>query len=48
MIDKKEYLMIGKIISKLRIDEFPQFPAVNDFEALKKEFIKASNRNLNL
>ncbi len=29
------------------IDEFPQFPAVNDFEALKKEFIKASNRNLN-
>ena len=30
------------------IDEFPQFPAVNDFEALKKEFIKASNRNLNL
>jgi phosphoserine / homoserine phosphotransferase len=30
------------------IDEFPQFPAVHDFEALKKEFIKASNRNLSL
>jgi len=29
-------------------DEFPQFPAVNDFEALKKEFIKASNRNISL
>ena len=25
LIDEKEYLMIGKIISKLRIDEFPQF-----------------------
>jgi len=30
------------------IDEFPQFPAVQDFESLKKEFIKASNRDLNL
>lgn len=30
------------------IDEFPQFPAVHDFEALKKEFIKASNRDLRL
>jgi|TARA_B110000503_G_scaffold70752_1_gene109929 phosphoserine / homoserine phosphotransferase len=30
------------------IDEFPQFPAVSDFESLKKEFIKASNRNLSL
>ncbi|MDX2464055.1 MAG: bifunctional phosphoserine phosphatase/homoserine phosphotransferase ThrH [Porticoccus sp.] len=30
------------------IDEFPQFPAVQDFEALKKEFLKASNRNLSL
>lgn len=30
------------------IDEFPQFPAVHDFEALKKEFIKASNRELSL
>jgi len=30
------------------IDEFPQFPAVQDFESLKKEFIKASNRNLSL
>ncbi len=30
------------------IDEFPQFPAVHDFEALKKEFIKASNRDLTL
>ena len=29
-------------------DEFPQFPAVDDFEALKKEFIKASNRNISL
>ena len=30
------------------IDEFPQFPAVHTFEDLKKEFIKASNRNLSL
>lgn len=28
------------------IQEFPQFPAVDTYEALKKEFIKASNRNL--
>ncbi|BCE01858.1 bifunctional phosphoserine phosphatase/homoserine phosphotransferase ThrH [Marinicellulosiphila megalodicopiae] len=30
------------------IDEFPQFPAVQTFEDLKKEFIKASNRELSL
>lgn len=30
------------------IDEFPQFPAVHEYEDLKKEFIKASNRNLML
>jgi phosphoserine/homoserine phosphotransferase len=30
------------------IDEFPQFPAVHTFEDLKKEFIKASVRNLSL
>lgn len=30
------------------IDEFPQFPAVHTFEDLKKEFIKASNRQLTL
>lgn len=30
------------------VDEFPQFPAVHDFESLKKEFIKASNRPLAL
>ena len=30
------------------IDEFPQFPAVHTYEDLKKEFIKASNRNLSL
>lgn len=30
------------------IDEFPQFPAVHTFEDLKKEFIKASNRQLEL
>ena len=30
------------------IKEFPQFPAVHDYEALKLEFIKASNRNLSL
>lgn len=30
------------------IDEFPQFPAVHTYEDLKKEFIKASNRNLTL
>ena len=30
------------------IDQFPQFPAVHTFEDLKKEFIKASNRQLSL
>lgn len=30
------------------IDEFPQFPAVQTFEDLKKEFIKASERDLTL
>jgi phosphoserine/homoserine phosphotransferase len=30
------------------IEEFPQFPAVHTFEDLKKEFIKASNRELTL
>ncbi|WP_415887833.1 bifunctional phosphoserine phosphatase/homoserine phosphotransferase ThrH [Neptuniibacter sp. SY11_33] len=30
------------------IAEFPQFPAVHTYEDLKKEFIKASNRDLSL
>ena len=30
------------------IEEFPQFPPVHTFEDLKKEFIKASNRELTL
>lgn len=30
------------------IDEFPQFPAVHEYDDLKKEFIKASNRDLTL
>lgn len=30
------------------IEEFPQYPAVHTYEDLKKEFIKASNRNLTL
>ena len=30
------------------IAEFPQFPAVHTYEDLKKEFIKASNRELTL
>ncbi|EGH18730.1 phosphoserine phosphatase, partial [Pseudomonas savastanoi pv. glycinea str. race 4] len=30
------------------IREFPQFPAVHTFDELKKEFIKASNRDLAL
>ncbi|MBU2887087.1 bifunctional phosphoserine phosphatase/homoserine phosphotransferase ThrH [Gilvimarinus agarilyticus] len=30
------------------IDEFPQFPAAHTYEALKQEFIKASNRDLSL
>ena len=30
------------------IDQFPQFPAVHTYEDLKKEFIKASNRELSL
>jgi len=30
------------------IEEFPQFPAVHSYEDLKKEFIKASNRPLQL
>jgi len=28
------------------IREFPQFPAVHTFDELKREFIKASNREL--
>lgn len=30
------------------IEQFPQFPAVHTYEDLKKEFIKASNRELGL
>ncbi len=30
------------------IAEFPQFPAVHEYEELKKEFLKASNRELSL
>lgn len=30
------------------INEFPQFPAVHEYEELKKEFLKASNRKLSL
>ena len=30
------------------IEQFPQFPAVHTFDDLKKEFIKASNRQLSL
>ncbi|MGD8176619.1 bifunctional phosphoserine phosphatase/homoserine phosphotransferase ThrH [Marinimicrobium sp. ARAG 43.8] len=30
------------------IDEFPQFPAVHNYEDLKKAFISASNRDLSL
>ncbi len=30
------------------IKEFPQYPAVHEYEDLKKEFIKASNRNLQI
>jgi phosphoserine/homoserine phosphotransferase len=30
------------------IEEFPQFPAVHEYEDLKKEFLKASNRELTL
>ena len=30
------------------IAEFPQFPAVHEYEELKKEFLKASNRKLSL
>ena len=30
------------------IAEFPQYPAVNEYEDLKREFIKASNRDLSL
>ena len=30
------------------IEEFPQYPAVHTYEDLKKEFLKASNRNLSL
>ena len=30
------------------IREFPQFPAVQTFDALKQEFLKASNRKLTL
>ena len=30
------------------IEQFPQFPAIHTFDDLKKEFIKASNRQLSL
>jgi phosphoserine/homoserine phosphotransferase len=30
------------------IEQFPQYPAVHTYEDLKKEFIKASNRDLSL
>jgi phosphoserine/homoserine phosphotransferase len=30
------------------IDEFPQFTAVQEFDELKREFLKASNRELSL
>jgi phosphoserine/homoserine phosphotransferase len=30
------------------IDEFPQFPAVHTFADLKQEFLRASNRPLEL
>ena len=30
------------------ISEFPQFPAVHEYDDLKKEFIKASNRDLSI
>lgn len=30
------------------IDEFPQFPAVHEYDELKKEFLKASNRTLSI
>jgi phosphoserine/homoserine phosphotransferase len=30
------------------INEFPQFPAVQTFDDLKREFIRASNRDLSL
>lgn len=30
------------------IEEFPQFPAAHSYEELKKEFLKASNRELSL
>lgn len=30
------------------IDEFPQFTAVHEFDELKREFLKASDRNLSL
>ena len=30
------------------IDEFPQFPAVQTYDDLKREFIRASNRDINI
>ena len=30
------------------IEEFPQFPAVHEYDDLKREFLKASNRDLSL
>jgi phosphoserine/homoserine phosphotransferase len=29
-------------------EEFPQFPSVENYEELKQEFSKASNRNISL
>ena len=47
MLSQAEAGILFKAPAKV-IEEFPQFPAVHTYEDLKKEFIKASNRELSL
>jgi phosphoserine/homoserine phosphotransferase len=47
MLAEADAGILFKAPSKV-IEEFPQFPAVHEYEDLKKEFLKASNRELTL
>lgn len=45
MLEEADTGILFRSPQKVR-DEFPQYPAVDDYEALKQEFIKASLRDL--
>ena len=47
MLEEAEAGILFRAPEKV-IQEFPQYPAVSDYEELKQEFIKASNRELSL